>query len=62
MDCKEEKCRVLARQVPPITGYLCPECADHFHRVREYLDRLGIDYVLNPKLVRGLDYYTKTVF
>jgi len=62
LDCKEEKCRALVGQVPLITDYLCLECADHFQQVKEHLDQLGIDYVLNPQLVRGLDYYTKTVF
>jgi len=62
LDCKEDKCRELVQEVPPITDYLCSECAEHFHQVKAYLDQLGINYVLNPRLVRGFDYYTKTVF
>ena len=62
LDCKNPKCRELVEEVPPITDYLCPECADHFGQVKGYLDQLGVAYEPNPKLVRGFDYYTKTVF
>ncbi len=61
-DCKIESCREAAGEFPKITDYLCPECADHFLRFRAYLDLYGIRYRLEPLLVRGLDYYTKTTF
>jgi len=62
LDCKETKCIRLAEQAPQIIDYLCDECRNHFRNVLEYLDDLGIPYILNSYLVRGLDYYTKTVF
>ena len=61
-DCKEEKCRQLANNAPQVIDYLCDECHNHFKEVLESLDELEIPYMLNPHLVRGLDYYTKTVF
>ncbi len=62
LDCKQEKCRTVIAQAPQILDYLCGECKQHLERVLEYLDALEIPYFLNPYLVRGLDYYTKTVF
>ncbi|MDD5221523.1 MAG: histidine--tRNA ligase [Candidatus Pacebacteria bacterium] len=62
LDCKEEKCQKVISEAPQILDHLCDECKDHFKRVLEYLDDLEIPYILNPYLVRGLDYYTKTVF
>ncbi|HEY8449629.1 MAG TPA: histidine--tRNA ligase [Bacillota bacterium] len=62
LDCKVEGCRALRRDAPRILEHLCAECADHFRRLRGYLEALGIDYELEPTLVRGFDYYTKTVF
>lgn len=62
LDCKEQKCRAAVPEVPSIIDYLCDECAAHFEAVKSYLDILGLDYEINPRLVRGLDYYTKTVF
>jgi len=62
LDCKEKECVQLAEQAPQIIDYLCDECNSHFKNVLEYLDELEIPYILNPCLVRGLDYYTKTVF
>ncbi len=62
LDCKEEKCRQLANNAPQMIDYLCDECHNHFKEVLEILDELDIPYILNPHLVRGLDYYTKTVF
>jgi len=62
LDCKEEKCRQLAGNAPQAIDYLCDECHNHFKEVLESLDELEIPYILNPYLVRGLDYYTKTVF
>lgn len=61
-DCKVEACRELARSFPEITGYLCPECEDHFRRFKAYLDAYGIGYRVEPRLVRGIDYYTRTTF
>jgi histidyl-tRNA synthetase len=61
-DCKVEACREIARGFPEITGYLDPECAEHFQRFRSYLDLYGIIHRIEPRLVRGIDYYTKTTF
>lgn len=62
LDCKEEKCQQLAVGVPELSENLCEECQDHFHHVKEYLTAAGEKFSLNPRLVRGLDYYTKTAF
>jgi len=62
LDCKEEKCQPIKAQAPNIVDYLCEECHKHFKMVLEYLDELEIPYFLNNTIVRGLDYYTKTVF
>jgi histidyl-tRNA synthetase len=62
LDCKEKGCIELASGAPQSVDSLCDECRDHFIKVLEYLDELEIPYNLNPKLVRGLDYYTRTVF
>ena len=61
-DCKEEVCRGIAGEFPKITDYLCPACEEHFREFCAYLDLLGIEYRIEPRLVRGLDYYTKTTF
>ena len=62
LDCKSPECQALAAGAPKITDYLCPDCQEHFAKVQEYLGALGIGYTLDPGLVRGLDYYTRTVF
>lgn len=62
LDCKEEKCMRVASSAPQIIDHLCEECHNHFKNVLEFLDELELPYVLNSNLVRGLDYYTKTVF
>lgn len=62
LDCKNPECKELAASAPVITDYLCDDCRAHFGRVQEYLTALGIDFRLDPGLVRGLDYYTRTVF
>ncbi len=62
LDCKEEQCRELRMNVPNLIDSLCEECHGHFKSVLEYLDELAVPYALNPHLVRGFDYYTKTVF
>ncbi|HBT48086.1 MAG TPA: histidine--tRNA ligase [Peptococcaceae bacterium] len=61
-DCKSEACQELLAAAPTITASLCPDCAEHFRRVLRYLDDLGLEYVLDEGLVRGLDYYTNTAF
>ena len=61
-DCKEEKCQRVRAQAPQIINHLCEECHKHFREFLEFLDELELPYSLNPYLVRGLDYYTKTVF
>jgi len=62
LDCKEEKCQRIISQAPQAIDHLCDECHSHFKSVLELLDEVEIPYRLNPHLVRGLDYYTKTVF
>jgi histidyl-tRNA synthetase len=62
LDCKEDKCQVIIEEAPQIMNSLCPECHAHFREVLEYLEEVGITYELNPRLVRGLDYYNRTVF
>ena len=62
LDCKEEKCQPIKSQAPAMLDYLCEQCHRHFKEVLEILDELEIPYFLNSALVRGLDYYTKTVF
>ncbi len=62
LDCKEEKCQPVKVQAPQIVDHLCDGCKSHFKEVLEFLDEIEIPYRLNPYLVRGLDYYTKTVF
>ncbi len=62
LDCKEEKCQAIKASAPQIIDHLCKDCHAHFKQVLEFLDELELPYALNPYLVRGLDYYTKTVF
>ena len=62
LDCKEEKCQRIVSQAPQMVDHLCDECKAHFKEVLEFLDEIELPYRLNPYLVRGLDYYTKTVF
>ena len=62
LDCKKASCQKIAETAPRITDYLCPECQAHFQSVQQYLEALGIPFQLNYRLVRGLDYYTRTVF
>jgi len=61
-DCKEEKCQPIKTDAPQILDHLCEECHSHFKEVLEFLEEIELPYNLNPYLVRGLDYYTKTVF
>jgi histidyl-tRNA synthetase len=62
LDCKNERCRELVAEAPTIEHMLCEECRRHFQLVQDYLQELRVPYTLNPRLVRGLDYYTKTAF
>ena len=62
IDCKEERCKKITANAPKILDYLCPDCRAHFERVKTLLDGLGVEYAVNPDIVRGLDYYTRTVF
>ncbi len=62
LDCKSPVCSEIAANAPKITDYLCEDCRDHFTAVQTYLDAMNIDYKVNPSIVRGLDYYTRTVF
>lgn len=62
LDCKEEKCQSIKADAPQLLDHLCEECHAHFKEVLEFLDEAEIPYALNSCLVRGLDYYTKTVF
>ena len=62
LDCKEEKCQPVKAQAPQLVDHLCDPCKTHFKEVLEFLDEVEMPYRLNPYLVRGLDYYTKTVF
>ena len=62
LDCKSPICSEIAKDAPKITDYLCDECRNHFDAVQKYLDAAGIEYTVDPTIVRGLDYYTRTVF
>ena len=62
LDCKNESCGHVADSAPDIFGSLCDECREHFTQVKEGLERLGFTYTINKRLVRGLDYYTKTAY
>ena len=62
IDCKNPTCKEVAKDVPLIIDYVCDDCKTHFEGLKKELDYLNIDYVVDPYIVRGLDYYTKTVF
>lgn len=62
LDCKEKRCKELNQGAPIILDYLCEECKTHFENVKNALDELNIEYEIDSSIVRGLDYYTKTVF
>lgn len=62
LDCKSPVCSEIAKDAPVVLDYLCDECKEHFDAVKKYLEAENIEYTINPKIVRGLDYYTKTVF
>ena len=62
LDCKNEKCNVILKKAPTIENFLCSSCKEHFEAVKEKLSSLDIPFVVDPYLVRGLDYYTRTIF
>ncbi|MDD4716203.1 MAG: histidine--tRNA ligase [Oscillospiraceae bacterium] len=62
LDCKNESCARLAAEAPVGLDFLCPDCRDHFEQVQEFLTAMGISFTVNPQIVRGLDYYIRTVF
>lgn len=62
LDCKVESCKELVKDAPKITDYLCDECKEHFENLQDLLTTAGLSFTVNPLIVRGLDYYTKTVF
>lgn len=61
-DCKVETCQEAIADAPKVSDFICEECQKHFDQVKKYLEMAGLDYILNPKMVRGLDYYTRTAF
>lgn len=62
LDCKSPVCSEIAKDAPKVIDFLCDECQTHFDGVKAHLDAANIKYTVNPQIVRGLDYYTKTVF
>ena len=62
LDCKSPVCKAIADDAPVMIDYLCDECKAHFEGVKQHLNAVGLNFTVNPKIVRGLDYYTKTVF
>ena len=62
LDCKSPVCHKIAEDAPVILDYLCDDCKEHFEGVKKHLDAAGVKYTVNPHIVRGLDYYTRTVF
>lgn len=62
LDCKSPVCSEIAKDAPKVIDFLCDDCREHFESVKQYLDAMNISYTVNPTIVRGLDYYTKTVF
>jgi histidyl-tRNA synthetase len=62
LDCKKEKCKEIAQSAPSILDNLCDDCKEHFEEVADALRMIGTPFTLNPRIVRGLDYYTRTVF
>ena len=62
LDCKSPVCKKIAENAPVVIDFLCDDCRDHFEKVKAHLEAMQIEYKVNPKIVRGLDYYTRTVF
>jgi histidyl-tRNA synthetase len=62
LDCKEEACKKINESAPNMVDYLCEDCAEHFEELKACLTLSGVEYEIDPRIVRGLDYYTRTVF
>ena len=62
LDCKSPVCAAIAEDAPKVLDYLCDDCRAHFEKVQQFLRTMGIPFVVNPTIVRGLDYYSRTVF
>ena len=62
LDCKSTVCSAIAKEAPVVIDFLCDDCKAHFEAVKAYLDAMNIEYKVNPRIVRGLDYYNRTVF
>lgn len=62
IDCKSEICKEVVKDAPRLVDYLCDECENHFETVKSSIENIGVSYEIDPDIVRGLDYYTKTVF
>ncbi|MBQ0084299.1 MAG: histidine--tRNA ligase [Clostridiales bacterium] len=62
LDCKSPICKEIAASAPKVIDFLCDDCREHFDLLKKHLDSAGVEYTVNPNIVRGLDYYTKTVF
>ena len=62
LDCKSPVCSGITKDAPVVLDYICDDCRDHFEAVKKHLDAMNIEYTVNPSIVRGLDYYTRTVF
>lgn len=62
LDCKSPVCSKIAADAPTVLEFLCDDCREHFEGVKQHLDAMNIEYTVNPQIVRGLDYYTRTVF
>ena len=62
LDCKSHVCSEISAKAPVVLDYICDDCREHFEALQKYLGAMNIEYVVNPQIVRGLDYYTRTVF
>ncbi|MBR2449479.1 MAG: histidine--tRNA ligase [Clostridia bacterium] len=62
LDCKNDECKKITEKAPKILDYICEDCSNHLEKVKKLLDIAGVEYKINPNIVRGLDYYTRTVF
>ena len=62
LDCKNDGCKAINKDAPSILDYICDDCKEHFDKVKRLLDIAGVSYKVDPRIVRGLDYYTRTVF
>lgn len=62
LDCKQDGCKKIIDTLPVVKDFLCEECSNHFNKLKAYLEKENINYQIDPHLVRGIDYYTKTIF